>query len=142
MNRKTWYILAVIFVIVLAGAGLSLMWVFKKAPDSVGSQKADFKLTISTLVSDFENNEAAADKKYPGKIIQVKGPVSQITSDSTGISLYLKEKDQMSGVICNFASEEIDTTKIHKEDTVVVKGICSGYLMDVVLNKCVMVKKE
>lgn len=142
MNRKTWYTIAVIFVIALAGAGLSLMYVFKKAPDSVGTQKADFTLKMATLVDDFSNDETSADKKYLGKIIQVVGPVSQITADSAGISLYLKDKDQMSGIICNFSDNELDTTKIHRLDVVTVKGRCSGYLMDVVLNKCVMVKKE
>jgi hypothetical protein len=47
----------------------------------------------------------------------------------------------MAAVTCSFYSEEAgNIKKINPGDEVTVKGKCTGKLMDVVLNKCSLVK--
>ena len=66
----------------------------------------------------------------------VSGTVDSVTEDSLGYSVYLKEKDAISGIVCSFDKSSIDSARVKPGAQINVKGICTGYLMDVVLNKC------
>jgi hypothetical protein len=103
---------------------------------NVSSEKLDYAITASGLLQAFETDENAANALYLDKILLVSGTIESVSSDSLGISVYLKEGDAIAGVICSFEKESIDTALIRKDNQVKVKGICTGYLMDVVLNKC------
>ena len=131
--RKSIIIAASIIIIVLAVAGWKI--VFKPAAISVASQKADISIDAATLLHDFETNEKAANAKYLDKVILVTGTVEYIKTDSAGFTVYLTE-DGVSGVLCSFDRNAVDSKIFRKGEKASVKGICSGYLMDVVLNKC------
>ena len=106
----------------------------------MASKNADIQITAQDLLSKFETNEEEANTLYLDKILLVSGLVDEIKADSATVSIYLKNKESLSGVICGFNKSEIDMNEIKKGDQVKIKGICSGYLLDVVLNKCSIVK--
>jgi hypothetical protein len=128
----------VILVLIIIAIAAVLVWkyTFKAADTNVASEKADFTLTASELLAAFEGNEQDANEKYLNKIVVVKGTVESVSNDSVGISVYLKEPDAMAGIICGFDAEGKNVSDIKKGAVVKIKGICTGYLMDVVLNKC------
>lgn len=135
MKGKLKYLPAIL-VVVLIGAFIIWRYAFRESGMNVSSEKPDYALTSSGLLQSFETDENAANALYLDKILLVSGTVESVSSDSLGISVYLKEGDAVAGVICSFEKESIDTVLIRKGIQVNVKGICSGYLMDVVLNKC------
>ena len=135
MSRKSLVIISFFFLVIL-GAVLVYLWTFRKSDLSVGSEKADFKLSAYELLQSFENDEELANAAYLDKVIIVAGPVSNISEDSLSVTVYLKDEDAISGILCSFNKSVVNTDKISIGKEVKVKGICSGYLLDVILNRC------
>jgi hypothetical protein len=135
MQNKIRYVIAFV-IIAMVIAFMVWKYTFRKTESSVSSQKADVELSAVELLKAFEQDENAANTLYLDKIIQVTGNVESVSEDSVGISVYLKEKDAVSGVICSFEKSAGEIDAVEKGMPVTIKGICAGYLMDVVMNKC------
>jgi predicted aconitase len=91
------------------------------------------------LVQAFESDENAANSMYLDKIVTVTGTVESVTTDTTAVTVYLKESDGLAGVICSFDRKATGISALHNGMQVSIKGICTGYLMDVVMNRCSLV---
>jgi len=115
-------------------------WVFKKSDISVGTKKADIEIEAGALVKNFETDENTANAKYLNKVIRVTGVVDKVVEGSNDVSVYLKKKDESSGINCSFDKSVFKKISCKTGNLVSIKGVCSGYLMDVVLNKCAMEK--
>ena len=139
MKTKYRYILAFILIALLA---VILMWkyTFRESETSVSDQKPEIELEASVLVEAFETDETKANQVYLGKIIQVSGTVNSIANDSINISVYLKENVATAGVICSFDKDNADVTRLKTGISIQIKGICTGYLMDVIMNRCSLVE--
>jgi|WetSurSiteA1Bulk_404760.scaffolds.fasta_scaffold00120_20 hypothetical protein len=135
MKAKYVYLLAFV-VIALVTVLLTWKYTFRAADTSVASQKPDFELTGSDLVTAYEKDENAANALYLEKILLISGLVESVTSDSLGFSVYLKEKDATAGINCSFDKSALDTSRIRTGQPAKIMGICTGYLMDVVMTKC------
>jgi hypothetical protein len=136
MTRK-WLRTGLIILIIGAIIGIiAILYVFRKSPDSVGSKKPDVTIDATALTKAFEEDENAANTLYLNKIILVTGTIESVAENGPEISLTLKESDDIAGVICSFSKETIDLQNLAEGKKISVKGICNGYLMDVVLSKC------
>ena len=136
---KSWMrILLALFLIGILAAVLVYLYTFRKTDPSVASKKADVEIAAGELLKSFETDEAAANTLYLGKVVKVTGLVESVSEDSVGISVYLKEPDAMAGILCGFDKKTNDISWVKKGTTVTIKGICTGYLMDVVFNRCSM----
>lgn len=140
MKRRSLRLLIAIILLGFIGAISIWLYVFKKSDLSVASRSVEVEITVNELVRQFESNEEIANKEFLDKIILVIGNVESVNEDSLGVSIYLKDPDEIAGVLCSFSSGSIDIKAISEGETLKVKGLCSGYLMDVVLNKCSMVE--
>jgi hypothetical protein len=116
--------------------------VFSQMIKMIESKKADVEINAADLLNAFETDEAKANELYLGKIVSVTGIVESVSEDSVGISVYLKENEAFAGIICSFDRSADNVTSIDKGNTVEIKGICTGYLMDVVLNRCAVVSQQ
>jgi hypothetical protein len=126
-----------VFLIALGSIFLALSLYFKKHKD-LASTKADYVLTATALQKEFEDNEKAATEKYVKKVIEVTGEISSINrDDSSNINVSLKTANDLSSVICTFASS--DTSAFKTGGSIRLRGECSGYLMDVLLNNCAII---
>ena len=57
----------------------------------------------------------------------------------TAATVILNDGSSISSVICQFEKENVWEVKDLKEgDNITIKGICTGYLMDVVMVRCVV----
>ena len=137
MKNKYRYILAFL-ILALVAAVFTWRYTFRKSDPSVASKKADVEMDASSLLQAFETDEKAANALYLGKIILVSGTVESVTNNSLEISVYLRESDAVAGIICSFDKSSTDIGSIGKGLTVRIKGVCTGYLLDVVMNKCSM----
>jgi len=139
MKKIIWFILTFVLLGIIIGI---FMWLyaFRKADISVASKKADIEIKAADFLKNFTDNEETANKTYLDKVVLVSGIIDKITEDSTSVSIYLKNPQDMAGVMCGFNKAAIDKSSLRVGDTVRIKGICTGFLMDVVLNKCVIEK--
>jgi hypothetical protein len=132
--------LFVVLFIALFGILYGLMLFFKKHSD-LSKTKPDYIITAITLQKEFEDNEAAASAKYIKKILEVSGYISSVTqADSNNVNIALKSGNDLSSVICTFALA--DHSKFKAGDEITIRGECSGFLMDVLLNNCAIVQKR
>ena len=130
--------LFVVFLFAVASILIALSLYFKKHSD-LATTKPDFVITSTALQKEFEDNEKTASEKYINKIIEVKGSVSSVTqADSSNINISLKTGNDLSSIICTFAGT--DKSKFKTGEDVTVRGECSGFLMDVLLNNCALIK--
>lgn len=114
-------------------------FMYNKPHKNMESAKADLSVSAEELFTEYETDEARANEKYLEKIVVVKGQVKDYSTNEEGhISLTLQSNSEMFGVIC-----ELDNLTDHARtefaigETVSIKGICTGMLMDVVLVRCV-----
>lgn len=130
---------AVILAIV-AGLGLAggaYVWMqFNKQVPSLSTVIPDYSLSADELFDAFDNDEAAALLRYESKVITVVGKVmSMRLTDSTSTMILEASNAMAGGVNCSFASPNITA---QTGEVVVVKGRCQGFLMNVILNNCIL----
>ncbi|HPR31793.1 MAG TPA: hypothetical protein PLK12_06850 [Prolixibacteraceae bacterium] len=138
---KTRQVLLVLLIGV-ALLALVLLYVFRGAEDSVKKHQPDYVLTSVALYSEFESDENASNEKYLGKVVEVSGEISEIEIDESGsVSILLSADTPFGGIRCNFApGSDSDLSAVAVGSQVLVKGSCSGMLMDVVLDKCYLAR--
>jgi hypothetical protein len=135
MKTRYRYLLSFI-VLTLVIAVLVWKYTFRPTESTVSGEKADAEVTAAQLLQAFETNESDANALYLDKILKVSGIVESVSEDSLGISVYLKDRDAMAGIMCSFDKVSREAAALQKDMPVNIKGICTGFLMDVVLNKC------
>jgi len=126
-------------VIALIVIVFAIVYVFRPAPSSVGKARPKHTITASNLVSEFEANENLANSHYLDKVLEVTGTVNNIAEDQTAIIVTLKEAGREAGVLCSFDKSNLEIDAVRRGDKIVVRGVCAGYLLDVVLTKCILV---
>lgn len=136
------------FLILLGLAGILIGGIiaynlFNKEHDSLKAKNPDFTLSASELFDQFSLDEKNANAKYLDKIIEVSGQVAKISQSENGqTQVFLKSNDPMFGVICEIDMQSGTPESGWKEgDSILLKGLCSGFLMDVALNRCIPVIK-
>jgi hypothetical protein len=138
MNNRIKKYLLIIAIIALASALFVLRYTFRKSETSVTGKQTQIEVIVSEIIQTFESNEKLGDSLYLDKIIIVSGKVESVSEDSTGVTIYLREDDAVSGVLCSFSKDVINVLSVAKGERLKIKGICTGFLMDVVMNKCVL----
>ena len=126
-------VLAIAFI--TAGYGFYL---FKKKPADIRVLSAQYEMQATALVKEFAADESSATKKYLDKVIAVKGKITGVETNATGMAtVFLEGGDPLTSVTCSFYNEEALSVKmLQKGKETTIKGMCTGKLMDVVLNKC------
>jgi hypothetical protein len=128
--------LLVLLLLLAVVAGSIGYYFFNKKVDSLENTEAHFSLTADELFNAFEQNEVEAQKKYVDKVLLVSGLVSNVKlQDSLSTVVLAAENAMIGGVNCSFS---IQPKGVSKGETVSIKGRCQGFLMDVVLNNCVI----
>ncbi|MEQ6118643.1 hypothetical protein [Reichenbachiella sp. MALMAid0571] len=133
MKVKIILTLALLGGVVIVG---TIYYQFNKPRENVGKARTDFRISVKELVTSFLANESQANEKFLGKILEVDGKVIQLIEEEGSRGILLESSTGT--VYC--ACEQIPEIKIGT--MVLVKGKCSGYLMDVVLNDCELIKQN
>lgn len=136
---KTTVFILLLIIIVSVAAGLYLF--YKKHPD-ITKTKPDYKINATELEKEFETDEQAASQKFGNKVLEVNGIISSINpSEGNNINITLETGNDMSSVICTLSSNpEISALKPGNSAT--IRGVCSGFLMDVLLNNCAIINTD
>jgi len=130
----------ILFVIGLIIGVAVFLFVFRKSSDSIAKETPAFKVNCGQIVSEFESNEQASNTKYLDKVIEVSGTIAELSSDTSGVNITLRDENATSGVTCSFGlSQKIDIKELKLGSPLTCKGICTGFLMDVTLIKGALV---
>ena len=143
MNMPTWKKILIGFSLIAFLGAAGGYYLYNKKPADVRRLHPDLSVTANSLIVAFNSDEVAANLKYLDKVIAVKGIIADIKIDSsTGqASVILDSGDPLSAVTCSFYNDEIGAVqKLSMGTEVVIKGKCTGKLMDVVLNNCSIIQ--
>jgi hypothetical protein len=137
------YVKVALFVVtfVALSAVLAALYFYNLKHTDMAKAKPDFVLTASLLQKAFETDENAASKKYINKILEVSGKIASVKpAENNVLSISLVTESDLSSVICTFSSVS-DPKKFSEGAEITVRGECSGFLMDVLLNNCAVIIK-
>ncbi len=97
-------------------------------------------ITAKEIVKEYQANEEAANKKYLNKAVEITGEVLEAKKNQDAQpTLTLKSDDSFSNIYCTLKGTEQEQLKGNQ--VVSVKGICTGFLSDVVLIDAIITKK-
>lgn len=132
-----------LILLVIAGVFVYAYREYTRKPADLNDVKAEAIVQAATLVELYEKDEAQANKLYLGKAIDVTGTISDITNQKdTAVNVLLGGKYDMHRVSCLFGVSQLEKIKGAKAgESISLRGICTGYLMDVELNRCVIIKQ-
>lgn len=134
MKYKNKIYLFTIIIITLITIVLSLK-INKSSYKNKIKNKSDFSFTSNELIKKFKNNQENAKNLYSDKIIEVSGKIKEISYLNNKTTIILKSENIDFGVICELNPLE-NIKKLEKNKTIRIKGICKGYLKDVILLNC------
>jgi hypothetical protein len=132
-------LLGVVVFLAVAGIGGAL-YMFNLQHKDLNKVKPDFIITAVDLQKAFEDNEASATSRFVKKTVEVSGVIDSFKSgEGNTLNVTVKSGSDLSSVICTFPAAA-DQSKFTPGARITIRGECSGYLMDVLLNNCVVVK--
>lgn len=136
MKKKL--LLFIVGVALLGGIYGYYQW--NKPHQDITSSKADLSLVANDLLLAFEEDETKANGQYLDKLIIVNGVIKDLEKNETGeTTVILATENDMSSIICNLDPlSKHDTKSLKVGQNINLKGLCSGFLMDVVLDRCVI----
>lgn len=138
MKSITKYILFGLLAVALIGGSIGYYMFNKKVP-TLENSTPDFVVSANDIFNEFESDEVKALSKYENKIIEVTGKVLSVKNNEFDSNITLEAEDAMiGGVNCSFKFKQ--EKEIKKGSTVTIKGQCQGFLMDVILNNCQLIK--
>ena len=131
--------LAVVFIVAVGGI-LAALYLYNLKPKDLQNVRPDFIITATALLKAFEDDEKGSSAKYINKIIEVSGEiVSAKPGEKNTFNIILKTGSDFSSVICTFPVFP-DTTILKTGTRITLRGECSGFLMDVLLNNCAVIE--
>ncbi|MDB5280158.1 hypothetical protein QWZ08_03690 [Ferruginibacter paludis] len=117
---------------------------YHRKPADLSSVQPAAKLNAGAFLDEYEKDEANANHRYLGKTIQVRGTITEIVKQQdTLANVMIGDTASMHKVSCLLDKHHIGLINQYKAgQQITIKGICTGFLMDVELNRCVIVEKE
>ena len=133
-------VLACIFAVIAIVYALKQ---YNKPHTNIRTSKPEMLMLSGSLIEAFEIDEGKATQLYTGKIIQISGTIFAVnTKDGNNIITFQDQVSQAS-VICHFDSEEaLSLFNLEKGQKATIKGECSGFLLDVIMIRCVLINER
>ncbi|CAN5246559.1 hypothetical protein BH11BAC6_BH11BAC6_03300 [soil metagenome] len=130
--------LVIIITVVFMAAITYALYEWNKPQRDVQDEEA-IKVSAGAIFDSFTVNEPTANQLYLNKAIEVTGEVAEFKKNQSGQAVvYLKTNDPVFGINCTFKT---DPGYLTKGSTITFKGICTGYLSDVIINQGIIVKQ-
>lgn len=129
-----------VFIIAVAALLIYVYREYNRKPTNLSGTKPAYSLSAIELANEFENDETAATIKYAGKIIEVSGVINAVEYRQDSL-INILMGDGLYKVSCQLDDNNMKYEKHYRQqDSVTVRGMCTGFLLNVELNRCVIVK--
>lgn len=141
-NKKT---NRVIICLILLMGGISYFYIgyYNKPHKDIHKIKTAYKISSEKLINLFILNKDLANAHYVEKTIEIKGVIKEINFINSRYIVSLQGKNDFSNVLCEMHKSQLNQIeKIKLGETIRIKGICKGYLVDVIMLNCIVLKPE
>lgn len=133
--------LAVVFVVAVGGI-LAALYLYNLKPKDLQKVNPDYVITSIDLQKSFEEDEKGSSTKYINKVVEVDGEIIEIIgTEKRSFNVTLQTGSEFSKVICTFP--DIPNSDVFNLGVqITIRGVCSGFLSDVLLNNCAVITKN
>lgn len=129
-------VLILLFVAVIIGGVIGYRQ-YNKPHRDLMSEQVSAQMTAQELFSAFEEDETTANEQYLDEMVEITGTIEKVNIEQEKSTIQLQTDDMMAGIICEFEAGALKNIP-SEGDTITVRGICTGKLMDVVLVRCIL----
>ncbi len=134
-------IILILAVAVAVSVGIGV-YMYYLPVKSLKNAKPAASVSATELLAAFENDEEAANTRYLDQIIEVTGIIESVSNEpDQPVQFTLDAGGLLGGVSCvmesGIALDGSPDGFVGK--TATIKGSCTGYLMEVILDRCVIV---
>jgi uncharacterized protein YxeA len=129
-------------LLIAAALAVGLVMYLLNKPHRTADEKPFATVTANELFIEFSTNEAGAWEKYKDKVIQINGTVEEVKADASGNTDVVLTTDDILGKVVVTLKQGAKAEGVDAGMTIDLKGICNGYLSDVLLNQGVVVKNN
>jgi hypothetical protein len=135
-NKRIFFLGGILLCLLLLFAwGIRM---YTKGHQSVAGSSVAFSIDADSLYNQYQQDEHAADLKFLGKVIEVKGRLGEVQHNGPLEIWILSTHAGSGGVNCQlFPGEKYPGGNPRSGDSVSIRGKCTGFLMDVNLADCV-----
>ncbi|MDP2069431.1 MAG: hypothetical protein Q8K04_10775 [Lutibacter sp.] len=138
MKTRNFKILLIVLVLII----ISLFFIinlYNKPFIDIKKSNPELEVTAQEILDDYLADEYSANEKYVDNLIQIKGEIAEISFDK-GISIItLKDRSGFSSIICHMLPEaNLNVLKLKKGSQITIKGVCTGYLFDIMMVRCIL----
>ena len=127
--------------LLLLGALFAYKMLTPKGPLDINSAATELTINAGRLYAAFDTDEAEANVAYVGKVIEVSGQLNAIDKNDDGsYQLKLAADNPLGQVVCTLANSKVAVTNAKIGATATVKGVCTGYLFDVVIDNAIIIQ--
>jgi len=133
-------IVIIISILLLGGTGFFYFSYYNK-PNTIEIRnvKTEHSVTSESIVASFTSDETLANTIYLEKTVEVEGVIKDITFLNNRYTIILQGENEFSCLLCDMLPHEINAVKkLRQGQTVKLKGVCKGYLMDVIMLNCAL----
>lgn len=136
-NLKFKIVLAFLFVVVFVL--MVSVYFYNKPHVDVKKSDAAYFVKAQNLIEEYQENEEGTTVKYSESVIEVQGTVFEISTLKGNSVITLKDDNTESSIICHMLPDENrKALALQKGQNISIKGICTGYLMDVIMVRCTL----
>jgi len=129
-------IVRVASILLLVGL-IGYIVVIKMPKASVSGKEVVAEMEAGALLDAFVTDEAHAEQQYIGKVLIVSGVIDDKYEDENGSPVVILKSSEgdPAALVTLETSEKSKLVQYDIDQTIKIKGLCSGMLMEVTLNK-------
>ena len=136
-SKNKVFLFIVLILIAINGYYYILAPMYSESSKDLEYEIAAHTLNSDSLVKAFQINEEKTSKLYVDKIVEISGTVKEITYLNNRSTIVLESNTDRFGVICDVNPKQESKLKLLKKNQKIrVKGICKGFLKDVIILNC------
>lgn len=122
------------------GAGYGI-YMYNKPHASIKNMHSEHSVSAVEIQSAYDQDETAANASYLGKVLTITGELAEVNQENNeNAFLVMRTESMMSTVKCQLDQltehPKLDGLKVG--DQITIKGICTGYLMDVIIERAII----
>lgn len=140
MNKKKYYFLFTFILLISFYIGGHF---FTASNVDIQNAPVEIMVDAKKITASFIKDESAANKLYKDKVVEVFGIIKGTTFVNKTNTIILQSDYNDYSVICDM---QVDSLAVFKQlkpgQKVIIKGICKGFLHDVILLNCMFINTQ
>lgn len=142
--KKLKIIIGVLVILGIIGAAYGWFFVYNKPHRDFENANVDYSMEAIDCFQNYASQTEETENIYNGKILEISGIPSKIESnDSLSVIVFVFKEGMFGdeGIRCTMLPKYYEKTKqLNLNENIIIKGYCTGYLTDVVLEHCSIVE--